>query len=172
MVTMRRDMANHQSAKRVLPSVLRSLAKPRKQGFTHALLNTIRHLEVQSKAGLYLGTAATFNVDLRRLGTVIERTTLGMLYDRVKARLPESYMCRTYVLGGIQEDPPEVLKIARYAFSGERRTWGDGTFTAWFQRLQGPPLCTLWGFAVYDRAMFLAITGPPREKLDTVSAHA
>lgn len=78
MIAMRRDVGDNSSAAFAIDAVQRSFTKPQKIGFTRALLESISELPVYSPAGLYLGHAPSYDVDLRRLCNVIERTTRGL----------------------------------------------------------------------------------------------
>lgn len=164
MVAMRHDVADHPAASQAIEAVHRSFTKPRKQGFTRALVNSIRYVDIHSKGGLYLGKAASYDVDLDRLCRVIRRTTIGLLFDHLGMRLPEGHECTVYAIDGFGAaalgDGTPAKQLIDQALLGEPRVWGTKVFTRWFQVLQGPPAATLWAFLVYSRVAFVALTGP------------
>jgi hypothetical protein len=69
-LTLREDTATHPEVKQILPTVLRSLARPDKVGFTKSLLKSIKKVNVRSRSGLYLGRKGAFDVNLARLDNV------------------------------------------------------------------------------------------------------
>jgi len=164
MITMRRDVADNPSATFAADAVHRSFTKPHKIGFTRALLESIKERPVYTPAGLYLGHATSYDVDLQRLCKVIERTTRGLYFHEFKARLPDGHRCVTYALDGFASADSKVnAKIGRvldHALSGKERTFGNKTFTYWVQRIDGANFATLWAFLVYGCVRFLAFTMP------------
>ncbi len=164
MVAMRHDVDEHPAAKRTVEAVHRSFTKSRKQGFARALVKSVRYVDIHSKAGLYLGKAATYDVDLERLCGVIRRTTLGLFFEHLGERLPDDYRCEVYAIDGFatrdRETADNLRKLVEQALRGDVRVWGEKVFTAWFQQVEGPPLATFWAFLVYSRVAFLAFTGP------------
>jgi hypothetical protein len=164
MVAMRRDVGDSSSAAFAIDAVHRSFTKPQKIGFTRALLDSITELPVYSPAGLYLGKATSYDVDLRRLCNVIERTTRGLHLDEFKVRLPDDQRCVTYALDGLASAGSEanatIGRLLNHVLSGKKRIFGNKVFTYWVQRVDGPTSTTLWAFSVYDCVGFMAFTMP------------
>lgn len=162
MVTMRHDVADHPAAALVLEGVHRSLTKPQKQKFTSALLRSVREFSVHSDAGLYLGEAASCDVDLARLCKVIERTTRGLYFHEFGTRLPDDYRCKVYSLDGFSlRDRAVVTSLKRLlnaAQSGKTRVFGQKVFTYSVLRIEQPKALTVWAFLVYSRVIFFALT--------------
>lgn len=168
MITMRHDVAEHPAASQILEKVHRSFAKPRKRGFTQSLLNTVKELDLKSREGLYLGRAASYEVDFKRLCRVIERITLGLYFDEIGARLPSGYRCIVYAIDGFgNSDNTEEANLRRLvdqALLGKVRIFGSKVFSYWFQRVEGAEFATLWAHLVYSRVAFLAMTLPSINK--------
>lgn len=169
MVAMRHDVGEHPAARQIVEAVHRSFAKSKKQAFAQALVDSVRYVDLYSKAGLYLGKTATYDVDFERLCAVIRRTTLGLFYERLGERLSDDYRCDVYAIDGfVARDPgtaDNLHKLVDLALCGEMRAWGEKVFTAWFQQVQGPPQLTFWAFLVYSRVAFLALTCPAASDL-------
>ena len=167
MIAMRRDVGDNPSATFARDAVHRSFTKPNKIGFTRALLNSISELPVHTPAGLYLGHATSYDVDLKRVCNVIERTTRGLYFHEFEVRLPDDHRCVTYALDGFVSAGPEVNATIERAWnqavSGKKRTFGSNVFTYWFQRLDGSNPATLWAFLVYDCVRFIAFTMPSNQ---------
>lgn len=148
MVTMRHDVADNPAAAPVLDTVHRSLTKPKKVGFTRALLQSIKRLPVYSPAGLYLGHASSYDVDLQRLCRVIERTTRGLYFYELGVRLADDQRCTTYALDGFPLQDPTVTanvkQLVELALAGRSRVFGKKVFTYWFRQIDGPTPSTLW----------------------------
>lgn len=162
MVAMRHDLTNHPAAAQVLETIHRSFTKPHKRGFTQALLQSVKEFDLQSKAGLYLGRAASYDVDFERLCRVIERTTLGLYFNEFGVRLPDSHRCLVYALDGFSPTDPTInanlKRLIDHALSGKLRVFGDKVFTYWVQQIEGVEGTTLWAHLVYSRVAFLAFT--------------
>ena len=165
MVTMRQDVAEHPAASQILEKVHRSFSKPRKRGFTQSLINTVKEFDLKSREGLYLGRAASYDVDLERLCKVIERTTLGLYFHEIGTRLPTNCRCAVYAMDGFEkiDNIAEVNlpRLVDQALSGKIRVFGNKVFTYWFQRVESTEFTTLWAHLIYSRVAFLAITLPP-----------
>lgn len=164
MIAMRSDVGDNPSAVCSINAVHRSLTKPRKAGFTRALLESMNELTVYSPAGLYLGHAMSYDVDLQRLCNVIERTTRGLYYHEFKVRLPDDQRCVAYALDGFvsagSDVKPQVKRLWDQALSGKERAFGNRVFTYWVCQIDGLVPATLWAFLVYGCVAFIAFTIP------------
>ena len=86
-IAIREDIADHPAAKLILPSVLRSLSKPNKKGFTKALVDSMREFECMTPAGLYIGKGATYDVNNDRINSVATRIIKGLFYHHKHIRV-------------------------------------------------------------------------------------
>jgi hypothetical protein len=167
MISMKNGTVDNLSSISARSSALRSLVKPDKARFTGSLLNNIREVAAFTPSGIFLGTHLSYDVDLARLCRVIERTTCGLYSHEFGARMPKGHRCRTYAVDGFGAAAPEVLdqikKIRSHAMAGERRDLGEGVFTYWFRRIDGPEGATAWDFRVFENVAFFAFTGPSVE---------
>jgi hypothetical protein len=172
MMSMREGVDNPAAAF-ARDAVHRSFTKPNKIGFTWALINSINEIPIFSPAGIYCGHAASYDVNLDRLGKVIERTMRGLYFHEFKVRLPDDRKCVVYALDGFAtvdlETSSKIGRIWQHALAGQKRMFGDNVFTYWFQSLD-PPLATLWAFLVYGCVGFIAFTRPPAENAKEVAA--
>lgn len=164
MISMKGGTADNPSANAARDSALRSLTKPAKRRFALALLRSTKDLAVYSPAGIYLGQKMSYDVDLKRLCNVIERTTYGLYLHEFEQRLPEDHRCKTYAVDGFGLVASEIVvqlqKLWAHAVSGEKRDFGENVFTYWFRKIDGPEGAILWSFLVYGSVAFLAFTGP------------
>ena len=161
VIAIRQDVAEHPAAGQVLDSVHRALARPEYRAVTTALVRSAREVELRTGAGLYLGTATTFAVDLGRLDKVIRRTMLGLYWHEMKRRVPESHVAKVYCIDGVAGSALVAFNAAMdQALEGRPRVFGHKVFTYWFQRFADERDATLWAFLVYSRVAFLGFTGP------------
>jgi hypothetical protein len=164
MLAMRHDVADHPAARVVLEKVHRSFTKPAKQGFNRALLRSITTKEIHTAAGVYLGNAPAYNVDLDRLCRVIKQTVLGLFSVRFGHRLPDDYRCTAYALDGFPSVnntvEGDLRQILDYALQGDVYVWGEKVFSAWCLKLEGHSDATLWACLVYSKEVFIALTEP------------
>ena len=157
MIAIRNDVGRHPAIAPVIGAIHRSFTKPSKIRFTGALLRSMKKSPVYSKAGLYLGHAPSYDVDLQRLCRVIERTTRGLYFSEFKVRLPDDHECKTYALDGFSNDNPDVARLLAIALAGKQRTFGNDVFSFWVRQIEP---ATLWAFVVYGRVGFMALTAP------------
>mgnify|MGYP003381735932 FL=1 len=164
MIVLRRDLAHHPAIRRLLPSVHRSLSRPKQRGFNVALVRSLKDVEVRTPAGVILGQAKGYNVDLDRMCRVMERVAVGFYFDHAKAKLPGNHVCRVYPLDGIEEAefrPGTGLReVIDFARAGERRVWGNDVFTRWFNAATTPDGATASIFLLFGVAGFIAFTAP------------
>lgn len=164
VIVIRHDVAAHPAATQVLDSVHRALARPQNLRFTKTLIRLAKEVDVQSLGGLFIGRATTYDVDLKRLDSVIRRTMLGLFWHETGERLPDSCISPVFCVEGI--GGLDIAKLAGFrramdqALTGRPTVFGHKVFTYWFQRLPGPNHATLWAFLVYSRVAFLGFTGP------------
>lgn len=106
----------------------------------------------------------SYDVDLQRLGRVVERTTSGLYFHEFGERLPDSHRCKSYGIDGFALAGPQIIAEAQrmweHAISGTRHDFGENGFTYWVREIDGPEGATLWAFVVYGSVQFLAFTGP------------
>lgn len=109
MISMRSGTADNPSASAARDSALRSLTKPAKRRFANSLLGSAKDFAVYSPSGIYLGQSMSYDVDLKRLCNVIERTTCGLFSHEFGQRLPDGDRCKAYAIDGFDLAIPEVL---------------------------------------------------------------
>jgi hypothetical protein len=162
MIAMHKDA--NPAAAFARDAVHRSFTKLHKIGFTRAVLESIAEFPVNTPAGLYLGYATTYEVDLQRLCKVIQRTTRGLHFYEFKAPLPDDHRCVTYALEGFKSASSEIKARMQLfldcALSGKKRTFGNDAFVYWVRRLDDANPATLWAFVVYGCVEFVALTMP------------
>lgn len=162
-ISISRQVGDNPAAAFAREAVHRAFTKPKKIGFTRALLASMNEVSVHSPAGLYLGRATTYDVDFMRLCNVIERTMRGLYFHEFSARLPDNARCVSYALDGFAgadlENIGKIRNLWQHALSGKQGAFGRNVFTYWVRRLDHPT-ASLWAFLVYNCVGFLAFTFP------------
>jgi hypothetical protein len=91
-MVLKNKAGSHPEAVAIRASVFRGLAMPKKVKFTRRLLAGLRNVNVRTPAGLHLGNAAGFDVDLTRLDRVVGRVTRGLYWHHHgHVRLPNDH---------------------------------------------------------------------------------
>jgi hypothetical protein len=63
MLVLRSDLHEHPMASQLRPAVIRSLHNPKQRRFRAAFLRTLGQSELRTPAGLFMGTAPTYNIE-------------------------------------------------------------------------------------------------------------
>jgi hypothetical protein len=165
MHTLREDTASHPDVKQILPTVLRSLARPDKVGFAKSLFRSMKEVNVRTRSGLFLGKKPAFDVNLTRLDNVARRITKGLFYHEKRHRLPDKYDVATYSESGFQDLTSDVKQelqttILQPLMSNAPKTIGSQVFTYRVAYSDTDPNASAWLFVFYERIAFLCTTLP------------
>jgi hypothetical protein len=112
MLTFSIEASQHPEIKNLIPTILRSLNKPEKFGFSQAFYKTLSDVELQTKSGLYLGKTAKYQADEKRLNRVVNRILKGLFYHEIGSRLPDKYEVCTYshwIFRDMLYIPPDII---------------------------------------------------------------
>ena len=168
MLVMRRDVT-HPATSKLLDAVHRGLGKPHKRGMLHGLLKSMRSVTVKTSAGLYIGRAAAYDVDLVRLGRVTDRIVKGLFFKEFGMPLPDTHGVRSFAESGLTEIDPDmrltVGQTVKALMSKLPKVIGNGVFEYWFQATPDDPATTAWLMRFYNVESFLCLTAPNSAKL-------
>jgi len=163
MMVMRRD-ATHPAVPKLLPAVLRGLGKARKKGMLHGLLRSMRSVPVKTSAGLYVGNAEAYDVNLERLGRVTDRIVKGLYFKEFGGRLPSTHGVRSFAESGLTDIDSDLRLTVRQTVealvSKPPRVIGEGVFEYWFQATREDPATTAWLMRFYAVESFFCMTAP------------
>ena len=141
----------------VMASLLRSLAKPMKQGFARMLLDSIKQIELETEAGLYLGKSPALRIDQERINRVAQRIIRGLFFHEKACPVPEGYE----VLAYIQQfgfDP--ILEKMQFP---KLRVVQNGVFCYTFKETELDPNSSVWLALFYGHLPFVGFTRQPPE---------
>jgi len=164
VTVIRHDTSDHPDAAGVWSTAMRSLQKPRKRGFKTAFLDNVREVALQTPAGIYLGQAGVYDVDLERLNRVATRIVRGLFYHHSRRRIPNEYRVVAYCTTGIGSSQTEVVTQVRDMvnglLSGKPHIVGKGTFAYWYRFLEEDVQLSAWLLVFYKKIAFVGITAP------------
>ncbi len=165
MLTLNESTATHPDVTQLLPTVLRSLARPDKVGFTKSLLKSIKEVNVRSRSGLFIGSKLAFDVNLARLDNVARRITIGLFYHEKGYRLPDEYEAVAYSESGMQDLTNDVKQelqanILQPLMTNAPNIIGNRVFTYRVAYSDTDKNASAWLFIFYERVAFLCMTLP------------
>jgi len=167
----REDVAEHPAAKRLRPSVMRSLDRPEAIGMVHGFAQSITPIELKTPSGIFIKHHFGFYANMDRMNRVASRIVKGLFYHEKKHRLPDNYEVRSQSEDSVRQRPPSEREFLEQNFikpvlPQKRVKIGDGVFAYRFNTFADEPNSTVWILEFYERACFLALTSPPESKTD------
>lgn len=96
-IVLSQNVKNHPEAKKLIPSVQRSLEKLRP--FDVEFLRSLHYRNALSLIDGTISTKLAYPVDMVRLERVVQRITLGLYWRTVKNRLPDDCTVDVLVIG-------------------------------------------------------------------------
>jgi hypothetical protein len=110
ILSFRHDI-DHPDAEAARQAAIRSLTRPEAPGLRAAFLESMREVEVRTQAGLVLGRAGAYDVDVPRVDRVVRRVVMGLLYGETGTSLPPGYATKAYLLSHIDAAADDVLAL-------------------------------------------------------------
>lgn len=143
------------AAQQSIESLLRAMENPAKRGFARSFLDSIKEVDVQTEAGLYLGTAPILKIDRDRLNRVAERIVRGLFFHERRHPVPSGYE----VIGRVQQSGFDriLARLEGVAFPQVREIQ-HGVFSYTFKEAASDPDSTVWLAAFYDSLYFVGFT--------------
>ncbi len=156
---------DHPEAQKNWEKILRSFQNPKAPGLRRRFFASLKEVWLQSQGGIHLGKSATFDVDLRRIFRVVERTVRGLYLHETGNRMPNDYEVRVYSDDTLRRRPPETTKwleerILSLLMNAPQKVIGQDVFSYRFQLVPENLLLSAWGLVFYRSFSFLVITTP------------
>jgi len=166
--SIRHDTAEHPNAAKVWPTALRGLVKPQKRRMHAAFRKGMKELSVSTPAGIYLGQATSYSVDLGRLNRVICRVIRGLFFHHTDRILDGDYRAISYAIEGIDGSSAENVAALRSVIQPlllkDPIVIGQNVFSYRFQIVEDDDNASGWLLSIYEKVHFLGITVPKRGK--------
>jgi hypothetical protein len=121
-----------------------------------AIIKTLRRVEVRTPAGLYLGTAPAFKLEVRRVRRVVERIVRGLLWHHFEAVPAVGIEVATYINPAVPQPLMNIL-TTDLTLTGI----GGDVFRYRYGRAIDGPDYSMWWLCFYTQTTFLTILGPP-----------
>ncbi|MBK8271299.1 MAG: hypothetical protein IPK83_24455 [Planctomycetes bacterium] len=158
---MRKESFDNLGAKAVLPSVLRSLQRPRQARFTSSFFRQCGQIEMRSRGGLYLGNSPGYTVKWSRIERAMARITRGLFYYEQKKPIPKGHQVvswaedNLYLLSNnLQTQLKQKLVLP--LIKETPTVFGESVFRYWFKFLSETESNSVWLFEFYGRTRFIA----------------
>ena len=163
-LALRHDVTAHPVGSKLVASTLRALARPQSRGMLNTLGQSMRRIPVHTPAGLYIGQAGTFDVDLTRLGRVTNRIVKGLFFEEFHRRLPQTHDVRSFAESGLRdinsEQRADLSRIIASILGGDHRMSGENVFEYWFKVTPEDVDTTAWLFRFFGVESFFCVTAP------------
>lgn len=163
MLSMRHDTFEHPDIQETWEKIFRGLRRPSHPGLKKSLLRSIRKKEIISDTGLYLGDAATYEVNFERMGVVVSRISKGLFYHHKGYRLPDEYFCESFAVEGFKGYQPEVekkiIELSSFINEAERNVLGDNVFIYKMRFFDEEPDFGVIGMSFYNQVYYLTLIG-------------
>jgi len=165
MMVLKDRAGNHPEAVAVRDSAMRGLAKPKKVKFTRRILGSMRQMTIRTPAGLFLGRAPVFDVDLTRLDRVVARVTRGLYWHHHShVRLPDDHKVVVWSEDGLRGiTPDDVLQLRSMlidpVLNNPARSIGRDVLHYRYASSDREHV-TGWLLEFYDDVRFIAFTMP------------
>lgn len=105
---------DHPEAEAIRSSVFRGLAMPEKKKFKWEILKSVHQVSFRTAAGLYLGKALGYEVNLVRIYRVVARITQGLYWHHYDHnRLPHETSIMVRAEDSLKEDSENYIKLLK-----------------------------------------------------------
>lgn len=168
VMAIREDTFEHPDVQKVLPAIHRSFGNPKKKAFFQAILKTTQVVDQYTPAGIYIGKAPTFDINMNRIRAVCQRIAKGLFYYERGIRLPDGFVATAYYGQDFIGDPSEIGKRLRsltsYVLSKQHKTIGNNVFSYWHSFMdeyeEPHNNLSVWFLEFYGKVQFLCMTHP------------
>lgn len=163
----------NEDACKVSRSLLRALEKPEKQGMRFGLARSIKPVNIVTPSGLYIGPGLKMTMDGERLGRILRKITVGMLWEMTRRhlkaerkknfseadlpRLPPNYRAFAHQVGH-GPDHPELRRSERNIMYLRPEVIGNGTFVYRYGIDESNAFISIWRFEFYGAYAFMGYT--------------
>jgi len=161
-LVVRADVSEHPQVIRLLPIVMRSLARKEGVGFSRSIGKSLRRVNAVTKSGILLGPQPGIDVSLNRLNNVAKRIIKGLFYRERGFRLPDTHIADAFQESGIRLDRDgwsELQRMASIAMQSPPKTIA-GVFEYWFANVDDDPNSIFGVLRFFGRVVFIGWTGP------------
>lgn len=177
MMVLKERAGSHPEAEAIRDSVFRGLAMPQKTRFRRRILAGIHQQPLVTPAGLYIGHARAYDVDLSRLDRVVARVTRGLYWHHHNhVRLPGDHEIGVWSEDGLrgisQTDAVQLRRtLVDPILNNPVRSIGRDVLRYRFAAGDHEHV-TAWLLEFYEDVKFLAFTIPNALALNSLTARS
>ncbi len=134
----------------------------------NAFLRGVREVNLFSKAGIYMGRAGTYHVDLQRLNSVANRIVKGLFFHHYKKHLPFGRSVDMRAIEGFAESDvvikDQLHKWAEQLKQNSPAEIGRGVFKYWHRLADAnsdgstDEFASVWLLTFFESSYFFGIT--------------
>jgi hypothetical protein len=166
---MSENVKDNSDARKNRDIIFRSLNRPEAKGFRNSFIGDISKLQVRTPGRIYLKRKYVFDVDLKRIFSVVEKTVRGLYFHETGYRLDDGCDVDIHsddTLKGYSSEIMEemIQKILIPLSQKPPKVIGNNTFLYRFHIAKENPSFSVWALTFYGQVNFLSITGPSRGK--------
>lgn len=164
-ISLRHDAASRPEARENWSAVFRSLGKREATGLRNSFFTDIRTIQLHTPAGIYVGRALGYDVDMDRIRRVVERTIRGLYFTERHSPLGLTNEVRVYTNEDLQEQAKEALNVLTKNVllplaAQTPKVIGNDVFSYRFHISNEAPIHSVWALVFYGAVPFLCLTGP------------
>ena len=164
-IITRDDAGEHPEARKILPSVFKSLQRPQAMGLTNLMRKNLFDIDVYTPGGIYIERRLGYNADFRRFDSVASRIVKGLFWHEFGVRLPNTHKAKSWSDLGLarikQELQDQIAEMGcRIIAEGKRNTVGKRVFDYWVYSFPEDRYTTVWVLMFYESVCFFCVTSP------------
>ena len=159
-VVLREELAGHPQASRTAAIAMRGLHRPERPGLRRQLLSTLREVDLESPAGLYLGTASEFAHSGSSILSVSKRITRGLYYHHFGQRVPAGHSVVCVPQRNLPAGDREIWLELSESIDPTVHSVGDGAFKYRFEISSEDPEISVWVLVYFDVVVFYSTVMP------------
>lgn len=161
---LRDDAGEHESARANWDSIFRSLKKENAKGLKSLFLSDLRRIQLYTPTGLYIRKSFAYDVDLKRIRNVIERTIRGLYFAEMCNPLDLNNEVRVYGNDDLELQPRDIIEdlikmILIPLKTIPAKIIGNGVFLYHHRIMEENPLYSVWLVTFYESVLFFGMTG-------------
>lgn len=166
-LSFRHDTYSLPDAEAAAGRALERMQRKESEGFLRAFLASVKEEEIITPAGLYLGTAGSYTVDMPRLISVVERVTRGLFFHHTKSRLSEHSIVKVYPVESFRNNVDlssfqRLAEMIMWASSAPSHVTAGKVLSYKFRQTEQDPTASVWMMMFYDAVPFLVVTATPQ----------
>ena len=160
MLSFRQDAHDRSEAAGAAQRALHRILRPESEGFLRSFLRSMTEYNITTPTGS-LEPLASYDVDMPRLTSVVERTVRGLFYYHTGVRLTVDRPVTVYPVESLRRDPPSFARFApavSWAYEAAAHATPRNVLQYRYRQTDADPLSSVWLLNFYESVPFVAVT--------------